>query len=163
MTSSRDGRERLVIMSDRLLLKCPQLIPETYWLGKVAAHAIVECNICKTCLWDPTCKWWQHCANHLFTSVSPHHSFISVSLNLSWLQYNCTSLKSGFPVSDLTDFWIFFAELYRNNVFGGTAFSSYGAFWMGFGILNVLAGGKIIPAPSNSPSGSQMALILWGK
>ena len=30
-------------------------------------------------------------------------------------------------------------ELYRNNMFAGVAFSSYGGFWLGFGLYGVLA------------------------
>ncbi|KAK9835027.1 hypothetical protein WJX81_005124 [Elliptochloris bilobata] len=29
-------------------------------------------------------------------------------------------------------------EMYKNNTFAATAFSSYGAFWMGFGIFNIM-------------------------
>lgn len=32
-----------------------------------------------------------------------------------------------------------FYELFRNNLFGATAFSSYGAFWMGWGLYHILA------------------------
>ena len=29
--------------------------------------------------------------------------------------------------------------IYRNNTFAGVAFSSYGAFWLGYGIYGILA------------------------
>ena len=29
--------------------------------------------------------------------------------------------------------------IYRNNTFAGVAFSSYGAFWLGYGIFGILS------------------------
>jgi hypothetical protein len=51
-------------------------------------------------------------------------------------------------------------EFRRNNMFAATAFSSYGAFWMGFAIYNILHLGGAIP--STGPHGLQMWLSLWG-
>lgn len=51
-------------------------------------------------------------------------------------------------------------EFRRNNMFAATALSSYGGFWLGFGIYVVLVSGGIIP-PSGV-HGLQMMLSLWG-
>ncbi|MCD6513125.1 MAG: acetate uptake transporter [Thermoplasmata archaeon] len=51
--------------------------------------------------------------------------------------------------------WAYKAE----NNFGGTAFSSYGAFWMAFAIMEILKAANII-----DPTGKQVGvmLIAWG-
>jgi succinate-acetate transporter protein len=54
------------------------------------------------------------------------------------------------------------AEIYRNNVFGGTVFSSYGGFWLGYGIFGMLVGGGVLEAPAGYARGVQMFLIIWG-
>jgi succinate-acetate transporter protein len=54
------------------------------------------------------------------------------------------------------------AEIYRNNVFGGTVFSSYGGFWLGYGIFGMLVGGGVLEAPTGYARGVQMFLVIWG-
>lgn len=53
-------------------------------------------------------------------------------------------------------------ELWRNNVFGGTAFSCYGGFWLGYGIFGILESAQIFAAPTAYAHGTQMMLIIWG-
>ena len=55
------------------------------------------------------------------------------------------------------------AELYRNNLFGGTAFSCYGSFWLAFGTFGMTSSGGILSAPTKFPHGMEMFLSLWGK
>ncbi|KAK9820145.1 hypothetical protein WJX72_006643 [[Myrmecia] bisecta] len=51
-------------------------------------------------------------------------------------------------------------EFKRNAVFGATAFSSYGGFWLSYGLYSILATAGIFAAPA--PEGLQMMLSLWG-
>ncbi len=52
-------------------------------------------------------------------------------------------------------------EMRKGNTFGFTAFSSYGAFWWFFAVLNLLASPKIgFLSPTGPAVGA--ALILWG-
>ncbi len=55
------------------------------------------------------------------------------------------------------------AELYRNNLFGGTAFSCYGSFWLAFGTFGMTSSGGILSAPTKFPHGMEMFLSLWGE
>ena len=55
------------------------------------------------------------------------------------------------------------AELYRNNLFGGTAFSCYGSFWLAFGTFGMTTSGGILTKPTLFPHGMEMFLSLWGK
>ena len=51
-------------------------------------------------------------------------------------------------------------EFRRNNMFAATALSSYGGFWLGFGIYQVLTSGGVIEEAG--PHGMQMTFALWG-
>lgn len=51
-------------------------------------------------------------------------------------------------------------EIWRNNMFGGVALSSYGGFWMGFAIVEILSMSHVIGALP--PHGEQLFLALWG-
>ena len=47
---------------------------------------------------------------------------------------------------------------------GGTAFSCYGGFWLGYGIYGILAAnGNVLPPATGYLHGTQMMLIIWGK
>lgn len=50
-------------------------------------------------------------------------------------------------------------EMRKGNTFGFTAFSSYGAFWLFYALLNLLAGMNLITISAHEVG---MALILWG-
>lgn len=50
-------------------------------------------------------------------------------------------------------------EVKRNNVFGATAFTSYGAFWMSLAFYGTI---KAIGSFSGLVEGEQMMLVLWG-
>jgi hypothetical protein len=51
-------------------------------------------------------------------------------------------------------------EFKRNNAFGATAFTSYGAFWISFALLLTMYVGKIPPAAIPSAIGT--FLFAWG-
>lgn len=51
-------------------------------------------------------------------------------------------------------------EFRRNNMFAATALSSYGGFWLGFGIYQVLTAGGVIP--ESGSHGLMMTYSLWG-
>jgi uncharacterized protein len=53
----------------------------------------------------------------------------------------CLQILYGFALfyGGLAQFCAGMWELWRNNMFAAVAFSSYGAFWMGFAIYNILA------------------------
>lgn len=55
-------------------------------------------------------------------------------------------------------------EFKRKNTFAATAFSSYGAFWMGLSIFGMLAQGGVYKFSSTEEAASayQIMLILWG-
>jgi hypothetical protein len=86
--------------------------------------------------------------------------------NTHWTEYSTTNSTEyitvayaffyGGLVQLLAGMW----EFRRNNMFAATAFSSYGAFWMGFGLYVVLTSADVIPA--TGVHGAQMWLSLWG-
>ncbi len=51
-------------------------------------------------------------------------------------------------------------EFRRNNMFAATALSSYGGFWLSYGIYVILTSGGVIP--ESGVEGLQMMLSLWG-
>jgi len=57
-----------------------------------------------------------------------------------------------------------FCDLLRGDAFGGTAFSLYGAFWLGWGLLNVLsiqAGPQVFAPPAAFKVGETLFLSLF--
>ena len=54
-----------------------------------------------------------------------------------------------------------FIEIYRNNLFGATAFASYGAFWMGWGLSAILEATGLI-ASEPFPTAKAGYLAIWG-
>jgi len=61
----------------------------------------------------------------------------------------------------LVQFVVGFVEIARNNLFGATAFTSYGAFWMGWGLYNILVSADIF-VPGNWDDGHCAYLVMWG-
>ncbi|KAJ3055873.1 hypothetical protein HK102_011282 [Quaeritorhiza haematococci] len=53
-------------------------------------------------------------------------------------------------------------EFKNKNVFGATVFSSYGGFWMGLSLWDILAAAKVLPAGSAFPAGRALWLSVWG-
>ncbi|KAK9797795.1 hypothetical protein WJX73_006609 [Symbiochloris irregularis] len=65
------------------------------------------------------------------------------------------ALMFGGLVQLLAGMW----GIWRNNTFAGTAFSSYGAFWLGYGIYGILVSGKVLTGAE--AEGEQAFLALW--
>lgn len=86
------------------------------------------------------------------------------TVNAKWTEAGTTSIVYAFAllfgglVQLLAGMW----ELYRNNVFGGTVFSSYGGFWLGYGIFGMLVSSGVFEEPTNYTHGLAMFLIIWG-
>lgn len=53
-------------------------------------------------------------------------------------------------------------EFRTGNTFGATAFSAYGAFWMGLAFWHVLADGGVLHASSEFKGGFAAYLAVWG-
>lgn len=72
----------------------------------------------------------------------------------------CFALGYGGLAQLLAGMW----EARRGKIFGAVVFSSYGAFWISFGLFGVLATPGVIEggAASPIPKGEQMMLNLWG-
>ncbi|KAL4419599.1 hypothetical protein ABPG77_001653 [Micractinium sp. CCAP 211/92] len=67
----------------------------------------------------------------------------------------CFGMFYGGLAQFLAGMW----EFKRQNTFGAAAFTSYGAFWMGFALLQILVATKIFSIGHNA---DQMFLSLWG-
>ncbi len=52
-------------------------------------------------------------------------------------------------------------EFKKNNTFGATAFTSFGAFWLAFAAMEILIGNKIL-GPVSAPGGVTVFLVGWG-
>ena len=82
--------------------------------------------------------------------------------NTHWTEANTPHVTSAFAlffgglVQLLAGMW----EFRRNNMFAATALSSYGGFWLSYGIYLILAAGGVIP--ESGTEGLQMMLSLWG-
>ena len=50
-------------------------------------------------------------------------------------------------------------ELYRNNMFAGLAFSSYGGFWLGLGLYGTLAQARASQTHSTLPPQANQSLL----
>jgi succinate-acetate transporter protein len=52
-------------------------------------------------------------------------------------------------------------EFKKNNTFGATAFTSFGAFWLAFAVMEIFIGNKIL-GPVSAPGGITVFLVGWG-
>ncbi|MGZ3303967.1 MAG: acetate uptake transporter [Isosphaeraceae bacterium] len=52
-------------------------------------------------------------------------------------------------------------EFKKNNTFGATAFTSFGAFWLAFAVMEILIGNKILN-PVSAEGGLTVFLVGWG-
>uniref|UniRef100_A0A6U9LTQ1 Acetate uptake transporter n=1 Tax=Oxyrrhis marina TaxID=2969 RepID=A0A6U9LTQ1_OXYMA len=68
----------------------------------------------------------------------------------------CYGMFHGGMIQILAGMW----EVYRGNIFGGNAFTSYGGFWMGFALFEIL----MVISPLNPPAkdGKAVWLAVWG-
>jgi len=70
----------------------------------------------------------------------------------------CYALAYGGLAQLLAGMW----EARRGKMFGAIAFSSYGAFWIGYGLFGVFSDTGIFAANGTETKGLQTFLILWG-
>ena len=69
-------------------------------------------------------------------------------------------LPVGLFYGGLAQFMAGMWEAKKNNTFGFTAFSSYGAFWMAYALMKILVGnGVLAPVPHE---GMTVFLVAWG-
>jgi hypothetical protein len=70
-------------------------------------------------------------------------------------------LPMGLFYGGLAQFLAGMWEFKKNNTFGATAFSSYGAFWMGFAIMEILIMNGVMGSVS-AEGGLTVFLVAWG-
>jgi len=68
----------------------------------------------------------------------------------------CYGMFHGGFIQILAGMW----EVYRGNIFGGCAFTSYGGFWMGFALFEILMVITELEPPSKD--GKAVWLCVWG-
>jgi uncharacterized protein len=89
-------------------------------------------------------------------------TFVLSAVNAGWIPKPGEPVVLGlaFGYGGLAQFCAGMWEFKRNNTFGATAFSSYGAFWIAFALLVTFHGAKI---PSEAaPAAVGMFLLAWG-
>jgi succinate-acetate transporter protein len=69
-------------------------------------------------------------------------------------------LPMGLFFGGLTQLLVGMWEFKKNNTFGATAFSAYGAFWLAYAVMKIFAGNDIQAGPS--ADGMMWFLITWG-
>jgi len=74
--------------------------------------------------------------------------WMTAASGLAWLGY---ALAYGGLCQLLAGMW----EFRNRNVFGATAFSTYGGFWIGLGLYVVLVGGGLLAKPATAPEFSK--------
>ncbi len=137
---------------------------------RMHAHAcLCRSGSCKACHISPAPE--VHCCHDLFQVVYPHLGDLMEDqaplpcrqgANTHWTEANTPYVTSAFAlffgglVQLLAGMW----EFRRNNMFAATALSSYGGFWLSYGIYLILAAGGVIP--ESGTEGLQMMLSLWG-
>ncbi|HEC63533.1 MAG TPA: transcriptional regulator [Candidatus Acetothermia bacterium] len=89
-------------------------------------------------------------------------TFILNIVNAGWV--SADTLGIVMPVAmfygGLAQFLAGMWDLRRGDIFGGTCFSSYGAFWMGLASFFFLRWAGVVPEVS--PAGIAVALFAWG-
>jgi len=68
----------------------------------------------------------------------------------------CYGMFHGGMIQVLAGMW----EVYRGNIFGACAFTSYGGFWMGFALFEILMVVTDLPVPAKD--GKVVWLCVWG-
>jgi succinate-acetate transporter protein len=84
------------------------------------------------------------------------------TINAGWLPTEATPavVPLAFSFGGLAQFIAGFLEYGNGNTFGMVAFTSYGAFWWWYALLNWTVGAGWIKAPD--PTGVGVALLMWG-
>jgi len=89
-------------------------------------------------------------------------TFVLSAVNAGWIPKPGEPVVLGlaFGYGGLAQLCAGMWEFKRNNTFGATAFSSYGAFWIAFALLVTFNVAKIPPAAV--PAAVGMFLLAWG-
>lgn len=89
-------------------------------------------------------------------------TFVLSAVNAGWIPKPAEPVVLGlaFGYGGLAQFCAGMWEFRRNNTFGATAFTSYGAFWIAFAIL-VTFHAATIPTEAR-PAAVGMFLLAWG-
>ena len=89
-------------------------------------------------------------------------TFVLSAVNAGWIPKPAEPVVLGlaFAYGGLAQFCAGMWEFKRNNTFGATAFTSYGAFWIAFALLVTFNAAKI-PAAA-IPAAIGMFLLAWG-
>ena len=89
-------------------------------------------------------------------------TFVLSAVNAGWIPKPCEPVVLGvaFGYGGLAQFCAGMWEFKRNNTFGATAFTSYGAFWIAFALLVTFNVGGI-PAEAR-PAAVGTFLLAWG-
>lgn len=89
-------------------------------------------------------------------------TFVLSAANAGWMGKGGDAVMFGLAAGygGLAQFCAGMWEFKRNNTFGATAFSSYGAFWISFWLLVTLYVPKI--PPDAVPGALGMFLLAWG-
>ena len=89
-------------------------------------------------------------------------TFILNIVNAGWV--DAATVGIVMPVAmlygGLAQFLAGMWDLRRGDIFGGTCFSSFGAFWIGLALFEILAWAGI--APEVPPAGVAIVLFAWG-
>jgi succinate-acetate transporter protein len=85
-------------------------------------------------------------------------------VNAELVEKNTTSLVLGYGMfyGGLCQIFAGLWEFRKNNTFGATAFTSYGAFWMGLAFWHLLADADIWNPSSSFKGGFASILAVWG-
>lgn len=78
-------------------------------------------------------------------------------VNMGFIDGTGYTMAYGYAYGGLAQVIAGIIEFRRNNLFGGTAFTSYGLFWIGLALLNTL---KALPPTSNGEIAAWM--VMWG-
>jgi hypothetical protein len=89
-------------------------------------------------------------------------TFVLSAANAGWIPKPGEPIVLGlaFGYGGLAQFCAGMWEFKRNNTFGATAFTSYGAFWIAFAIFVTFHAAKVPPAAA--PTAVGMFLLAWG-
>mmetsp|Transcript_22572 Transcript_22572/g.62664 ORF Transcript_22572/g.62664 Transcript_22572/m.62664 type:complete len:350 (-) Transcript_22572:333-1382(-) len=79
------------------------------------------------------------------------------------VEHSGLNLVAGYAMfhGGLVQLVVGFVEIRRNNLFGATAFTSYGAFWMGWSLTFILEGSGVASA-APYPAAKCAYLTVWG-
>jgi uncharacterized protein len=78
-------------------------------------------------------------------------TFLLSAFNAGWMKAASGLAWLGFAYGGLAQFCAGMWEFRNRNVFGATAFATYGAFWIGLGLYVELVGSSLLAHPATVP------------